>query len=473
MKSLASVLLALVFVTVESTLGQESGWDKLGPQTNAGEKNQSPEALPGSPSGAFKFTKVDFDLLEKSNQLDRYMQDKGVVYTEAELTEYVSAVGNDVLPPGPAPENVVWRFFVMRDPVPNAFALPNGSIYVNTGLMALLENEAQLASVLAHEEAHVLNRHGYLENRSIRKKAVAAHIFVAAGGIGGAAGGIGGVVASVIGNLAPTILESTVFGYSRELERKADVHAVGALVQADYSAEEMVNTFRLLAAGHEVDLSQTFYQDHPKLKERIAYTSELVNSTHALTTHPRVEPERYVKATEGVARHNVELDIRAGRARTAITVAQRLAKQNPKSSEDFSALGDAFLALGARTPDPSSEELSSRGKDETRKKLRKLTEQEYEQALMAAPNGQPNWQANAKHSEEAYRTALELNPGNAGAHRGLGFLYEREHLLAKSAQEFREYLELTPSAPDQLQIRRHLEADEKEGANNVPPAPQL
>lgn len=466
MKLLATALLVLLLVPAELALGQEQ------PATTAGDKTQSQESIPGSPVETFKFTKVDLELLDKANLLDRDMQEKGMVYMEPELTEYVSAVGNDVLPTGPAPENVTWRFFVLRDPVPNAFALPNGSIYLNTGLLALLENEAQLASVLAHEEAHVLNRHSYLANRSYRKKAVAAHIFAAAGAIGAAAGGAGGAAAYALGRLAPTLLEASVYGYNRELEKNADVHAVGALVQSDYSAEEMVNAFRLLAAGHEVDLSQVFYQDHPKLKDRIAYTSELVNSTHPITKHPRVEPERYSKATGSVARHNVDLDIRAGRTRTAVAVAQRLTKQNPKSSENFCALGDAFRSLGPRTPEPTPEELSSHGKNEARKKLEKLTEQEYAEALMAAPNGKANWEANAKQAQDAYTTALELNPANAAPHRGLGFLYEREHLPAQSAEEFRKYLELAPNAFDQSQIRRHLEANENEAAKvTVPQQP--
>ena len=70
----------------------------------------------------------------------------------------MATVGEKLLPPGSTSERVTWRFRVMNEPLPNAFALANGSIYVTTGLLSLLENEAQLASVLAHEETHVLNR---------------------------------------------------------------------------------------------------------------------------------------------------------------------------------------------------------------------------------------------------------------------------------------------------------------------------
>jgi len=428
---------------------------------------QSSTPLPPPP--AFKFTDVDLELLEKSNQLDKNMDEKGMVYTAPALTEYITALGNDLQPPGPDPEHVIWRFHVLRDPIPNAFALANGSIYVNSGLLSLLENEAQLAGVLAHEETHVLDRHPYLENRSYRKKMVAANILAGVGAAGGEAGGIGGAATVLMGTLAPAIVESTIYGYSRELEKEADIHAVAAVNQADYSTEEMINAFKLLESSHEVDLSHVFYQDHPKLEDRIGYISDVIHETRAHTRHPMVEEERYVAATEKVSRDEVALDIRASRERTAVAVAERLTKQNPNSSEDFRALGDAFRALGPRTPDPTPEELSSKGKKDARKMAWKLTDQEYDNALMARPAGQAAMDASQKQSEEAYRKALELDAANAAAHRGLGFLYEKQHLPAQCVDEFRKYLELAPNALDQLQIHRRLEAAEKEGAPSVTP----
>lgn len=419
---------------------------------------------PAAPQNApFTFTKIDKELLEKSNQLDRYLEEKGLVFSDSETTDYVNLVGRAIRPAGPPPENVIWRFRVLRDPLPNAFALANGSIYVNSGLLAMLENEAQLASVLAHEATHVLNRHSYLEHRSYRKKMVAIHIFAAAGAVAGAVGGVAANAVSIVANTIPSVVVATIYGYSRELEREADTRAVLALVEADYSAEEMVNTFRLLQKSHEVELTQVFYTDHPKLQERIEYTTELVNANRPRTRHPKVEAEPYARAVEKVARHNIGLDILEGRARTAVAVAQRLVMLNAKSSEDFFTLGEAFRALGPRTPEPTAQEVSSQGKKQTRKMVTKMTQQEYEDALMATPEGKVAWEANRKQAEEAYRKALELDSTDAKAHRGLGFLYEREHLAPQAVEEFRKYLELSPTAPDRLQITRHLEAMEKEG----------
>jgi len=57
----------------------------------------------------------------------------------------------------------------LRDPEPNAFALPNGSIYVTTGLLALLDNESQLAAIIAHELTHVMRRHTYMQTAATGK----------------------------------------------------------------------------------------------------------------------------------------------------------------------------------------------------------------------------------------------------------------------------------------------------------------
>jgi len=428
---------------------------------------------PAADKPPFAFTKVDTELLEQCKQLDKQFQDKGLVYNDRETTKYVTAVGQAVLPDGPPPDGVEWQFFVLRDPAPNAFALTNGSVYVHTGLLALLENEAQLASVLAHEETHVLNRHGYLENRSYRKKMVAANILEGAASVGSGVGGGGGGLAAVMGMVAPSILMASINGYSRELEREADLRAVQAMVDADYSAEEMSIVFKLLQESHEVELAKTYYQDHPKLQDRAAYVSELANSLHSRTAHPKIEADRYLIETESAVRHDVDLEIRAGRARTAVWIMERIVKKDTKLAANFYSLGEAYRGLGPHTPEPTPAELSSQGKNETRKMLSKMTTQEYEMALLKTPEGEAAWKSNEGKAEMAYHKAIEMSPDYAPPHRGLGFLYEGAHQPDQSAQEFRKYLELAPTALDAPQVKRHIASVEKEtSAPSSPVTPQ-
>ncbi len=426
---------------------------------------------------AFQFTKIENELLDRVRQFEKKLEDDGLVYTDPGVNEYVNFVGKAMLPDAAPPENVVWRVKVLRDPEANAFALPNGSIYVNTGLLARLDNEAQLASVLGHEVTHVLQRHSYLENRSMRKKMVAMHVFSAVGAVAGQFGGIAAAVVSLVSSMIPMILVGTIFGYSRELEKEADVRAVEALVEADYSAEEMPNALKALKNEYEVDLSEgeprVFYSSHPRLSERIAYITELVNATQPKTRHPMVEAERYFARTEKALRHDVTLEIQIGQARTAVALAKRLVKNDPNSAENYFLLGEAYRALGPRTEKPAAEELLSDAKKKTRKLVSKSTMNEYEKALLEAPGAPAALTESTKLAEAAYNQAAATDPAFARTFRGLGFLYERAAQAPQAIEAYRKYLEVAPKAFDRPQIERRVEALEKAAAGQTATQPPL
>lgn len=84
-------------------------------------------------------------------------QQIGVVQDEA-LQRYVEGIGLAMARASERPD-LPWRFRVLDDPVPNAFALPGGFIYLTRGMMSLMDSEAELASVLGHEIGHVTAKH--------------------------------------------------------------------------------------------------------------------------------------------------------------------------------------------------------------------------------------------------------------------------------------------------------------------------
>ena len=83
----------------------------------------------------------------------------------------------------------------------NAFALPNGSIYFNIGLLARIENEAQLATILAHEAAHFIEKHSFRQRVSSKNYAAFA---------------VSGIPFSRL------VAVSSISGFSQDLEREAD-----------------------------------------------------------------------------------------------------------------------------------------------------------------------------------------------------------------------------------------------------------
>ena len=102
----------------------------------------------GLHEGNIKVGKIDYKLLD-----------------DIKIQGYINLVGNQLLPEYAKQEafakehEVFFRFYVIENDIPNAMAFPNGMIFINTGLLKLMENEAQLATVLGHEIAHVTYEH--------------------------------------------------------------------------------------------------------------------------------------------------------------------------------------------------------------------------------------------------------------------------------------------------------------------------
>lgn len=109
--------------------------------------------------------KKDF-LLESNNQLDQYLKSGKVIFND-EVNEYVNKVALGILSGHAYAKGV--RFYVIKYDYANAFTFNEGVIFINVGLIARCNNEAELASVLGHEYAHYINRHSINYNTEVKK----------------------------------------------------------------------------------------------------------------------------------------------------------------------------------------------------------------------------------------------------------------------------------------------------------------
>ncbi len=410
------------------------------------------------PKEEFKFGKADLDLLEQVNLLDKRFEREGLVFLDEATNAYLQRVGESLLPRDRNLEHVIWKFRALRDPVPNAFALPNGSVYVNTGLIAWLDNESQLASVLAHEITHVLNRHTYLQNRSNRKKYLAINI-IAAAGAWNPVGGVAGAAIDIIAAVSPLILVTTMFGYSRDLEKEADLRGVDVMEIAEYPPEEMVKALTLLSNDIEGEQLKFFYNDHPQLKDRINYvTSYLGGKANKITAAAELHREKraYLANIETVSHHDIQLAINAARFRTAVYLSQKFADFRPESSENIFWLAESYRALGPRSPLLTGKELTDNAKKDAAKKRAKLMPEEEERELLATAAGQQNWKSNRQKAEELYLQSQKLDNPVPMAHRGLGMLYEKIGRTKEAIDEYQKYLDLAPDAQDRERIQRRM-----------------
>lgn len=242
--------------------------------------------------------------VQLGTEADQQIQAQFGVYDEdAALTAYVERVAQDVLstsaytdPSTPAEvRSTPFTFRILDSPVVNAFALPGGFVYVTRGLLAYLENEAQLAVVLGHEIGHVLGRHS---SEQAARAQLNQFGLLGAAVLGGVLGG--GQVAEGILNYGGTGLQLLQLKYGRDAEREADRAGVAYAEFANYDATESARFFvsleRLGAqAGQSVP---SFLSTHPDPGERAQTIPQLASQYDPGGTE--IDAAEYLSVIEGI-----------------------------------------------------------------------------------------------------------------------------------------------------------------------------
>jgi predicted Zn-dependent protease len=319
---------------------------------------------------------------------------------------------------------------VLRDPSPNAFALPNGHVYVHTGMLARLHDEAQLAGLLAHEISHVAGHHGILEHRSSKKKAIAGMVL-------GGMGGWGGVIA--VG------LQMSVYGFSRDLEQEADDHAVLLLRDSRYDPHALPEVFDIL--GHDYEgldpRVATIWSTHPEIRARAATSRTLVADLPARER----QVADFEQAVFALRTLTVQDYIQDDYAQTALALAESLVERYPNDPRLVQLLGDAWQGMGGQRR-LAVDELSNSDKRQIRRdRVRKTRAQRLAEQL-ANEDGRQAYADNLARAEDAYRRVLATDASFAAAHRGLGEVYEQLSRNREAAEQYLTYVRAAPEAAD-------------------------
>lgn len=193
------------------------------------------------------------------------------------ITDYLNALGNRLVAASPDARQA-FEFFLLLDPTVNAFALPGGFIGVHSGLIQTAQTESELAGVLAHEVAHVTQRHIARMIASQERNQIAALAALAIGIL--AARSNSQVSQAVIaGSQAATIQGQLDF--SRDNEREADRIGLQILEKAGFDARAMPTFMERLQRATRVYESNApaYLRTHPINTERIA---DLQNRTETL-----------------------------------------------------------------------------------------------------------------------------------------------------------------------------------------------
>lgn len=345
-----------------------------------------------SPQELAKITEEERRVWDEADEFDREIKKSGLLYHDKALESYLERIAVRLFPEFEG--NI--RIKMIRAPYLNAFALPNGSIYVNEGLLARFRNEAQAATVLAHEISHFTHRHSYQFHSNLKNT------------------GVFRLIASLLGlpRLLDILTVSSVYGYSRELESEADAHGYERLLTAGYDVKEAPKVFEhLMNEIKAADIKEPFFfSSHPKLQERLENYQRL---SAQVSPGGLVRRQEYAALAERLKIDNLENELSLARFKHVL-----LALCDPAQLEDYPAHVYYYIGEAYRQRNAQGDDISA---------------------------------------EQAYLQALESAPAFAPTYRALGVLYLKEGAYGDARQRFQQYLVQAPDAPDRQYVEQYLE----------------
>lgn len=214
---------------------------------------------------------------ELGKKLMLYVRTHLVLIEDPLIINYVNRLGQHIVAQLPSPP-FDFHFYVVKEDVYNAFAAPAGHVFVNSGLLAAMESEEELAGILGHEIAHVLCRHISEQIERSKKIGLATLAGVLAGiFLGGSATAAGAITTSSI-----AAGQSLTLKYSRENEEEADQVGLKYLTKAGYGGEGLLKVLQKIRAKRWFGPEHipSYVTTHPAIEARMAYLDTWIE------THP-------------------------------------------------------------------------------------------------------------------------------------------------------------------------------------------
>jgi predicted Zn-dependent protease len=361
LKNLLAIALAVLLALPPGAFAQAAGGD-----------------LPDIGSPASSALSLD-DEYRIGLQVMRQLRDEGQIIEDPEATEYLNALGSRIVAQASGDSAQRFQFFFVRDDSINAFALPGGFIGVNYGLVLATRNESQLAGVLAHEIAHVTQRHIARRVRAQGRQSIAMMAGILASILLGAVSGsadaaIGGI------SMAQGAAMQQQINFTRANESEADRVGMGFLAAAGFDPYGMPDFFETM--GRRASLEGSYQnrdalpeilQSHPVTTNRIAESR--ARAAQYKDIHPTPESVSYALTRERLRvlvtppeekvrnyyvdrreqqdpsagdRYGEALaNLQSGNSRASLDSLTELARQYPQVPMLQSTLGQALMAAGA------------------------------------------------------------------------------------------------------------------------------
>ncbi|MFO1320506.1 MAG: M48 family metalloprotease [Burkholderiales bacterium] len=332
-----------------------------------------------------------------ARDLDIAVVKGGLIYEDETLRRFVQGVTDRLFPEFRGR----LRIRLLKSPQLNAFATADGGVFVNIGLLARFQNEAQLAAVLAHEGTHFTHRHGYRGQQSVKSSAAWASVGNA-------------LLIPVVPQLLAT---SSIFGFSRELEAEADRGAYLRLVQSGYDLREAPRVFEHLMRDVQAEDGKEpyFFASHPKLKDRLENMRRLTGT--AVDGGDGASRTDYSRRLVQARVDNLEQELSMQRVRNALVVLE-----DPERLRELPPGAEYYLGEAYRLRDGTGD---------------------------------------VDRAKSAYRDAIESAPAFAPPHRALALLQLKGGDAKGAVIGFERYLQLAPDAKDRKHVESYLRTARK------------
>ena len=342
-------------------------------------------------------------LWQKSEQEQRAFESNGLIYADRVLEDYLNQIAVKLQP---QPTGLKIRVKVIRNTRLDAFAYPNGMIYIHSGLLAHMDNEAQLAAVLAHEITHCTHRHALRAFRKVKDQPVllraVEHTLSKSESLQDMARfmGLGGAIA-------------TIGGHTRELEAEADRGGIELMVGAGYDPREALFIFdQMISEIEREGFEEPLFGDHPTVGQRIVDLQSLIDAKYPQKVSSTQNSKIFLAKLAQLFLDNAELDLRQGRFQTAISGVEKHLRIKADDSRAYFLLGEI-----------------------------------YRQRQQAG---------DTSRALAYYDRAVILDPNFAAPQKAIGLIYYKEGRRTLARKFFESCIQLAPDSPDKAYIQGYL-----------------
>lgn len=345
-------------------------------------------------------------LWQRAREEQAVIDNSGWLYRDSRIESYLNDVAARLNAHSIAPQ-IRFKIKIINDPSLNAFAFPNGVIYVHTGLLARMENEAQLAALLAHEMTHCTHRHTL---RVLVSRKNSSDLKTAANQPPGPV--------TMFRELAQILgvnhSFSAVSRYTREFEAEADRIGLDLMSKAGYDSRQALNLFEHLQQEivNEQIKEPYFFGTHPVVKQRIDNAESWLADNYSDKPAGTIKQEIFRSRMDKLLLDNARLDLQIGRFQMARRSAENYLHRHQNDASAHYLLGEIFRQQDRKTDTGVA----------------------------------------LKH----YQQAIELDPSFPAPYKAMGLMHYKKGQRRLAKKFFESCLLLSPDAPDKAYIQGYL-----------------